>query len=151
LRICFLMGHRDAGEEIIPFLYEAIQQHIEEFGISEFWLGRHGHFDYLAAKCLGEIKKLHPHICLMQLITYHPADKKEELWEGFDGSIYPEGQESVPQRLGIIRANRYAIANCHYLIGYAWQPGSNSVKLIEAAVKRGNIVTNLAEKTGGCF
>ena len=148
---CFLIGHRDVKMEIGPILLQSIEQHIIDYGVCEFWVGRQGGFDYLAARCLLEIKKLYPAVRLIQLFPYHPGERKTDLWPGFDHSIYPEGQESVPRKLGITRANRYAIANCHYLIGYAWQPGSNSVKLMEAAVKRGNIVTNLAEKTGGCF
>lgn len=143
---CFLIGHRDAEREIESVLRQSIERHITDYGVNEFWVGRQGGFDYLAAGCLLEIKKLYSDIRLIQLFPYHPGERKIDLWPGFDDSIYPEGQESVPRKLGIARANRYAIANCHYLIGYAWQPGSNSVRLMEAAAKRGNVVTNLANK-----
>ena len=46
---CFFIGHREASEEIYPALYAAVEQHIVEYGVTEFIVGHYGGFDRLAA------------------------------------------------------------------------------------------------------
>ena len=33
---CFFIGHRETSEEIYPALYAAVEQHILEYGVTEF-------------------------------------------------------------------------------------------------------------------
>ena len=35
-RRCFFIGHREASEEILPALTQAIEQHISEYGVTDF-------------------------------------------------------------------------------------------------------------------
>ena len=35
-KICFFIGHHDAPETILPLIYEAVERHITEYGVSEF-------------------------------------------------------------------------------------------------------------------
>ncbi len=44
---CFFIGHREASEEIYPALYAAVEQHILEYGVTEFIVGHYGGFDLL--------------------------------------------------------------------------------------------------------
>ena len=85
------------------------------------------------------VQEKYPEVVLTLLLAYHPGEKKVELPEGFDGSLYPEGQETVPKRLAIVRANQYAVKHSGYLIAYAWQPGSNARKVVEGAGKNSQI------------
>ena len=57
--------------------------------------------------------------------------------EGFDGTFYPPGMESVPRKVAIVRANRYVVDHVDYLIAYAWHPASNARELVEYAKRRG--------------
>lgn len=133
---CFLMGHSDAPNELIALLSAEIERHITEYGVTEFLVGSHGRFDLLAAKALADAKKRHPQVTLTLLLSYHPGERPVPLPNGFDGSLYPPGMEKVPHRLAIARANRYAADTCGFLIVYAWQPGSNTLKLMEHAQGR---------------
>ena len=36
---CFFIGHRETSEEIYPALYAAVEQHILEYGVTEFIVG----------------------------------------------------------------------------------------------------------------
>ena len=56
--------------------------------------------------------------------------------EGFDGTFYPPGMESVPRKVAIVRANRYVVDHVDYLIAYAWHPASNARELLEYAKRR---------------
>lgn len=133
---CFFIGHREASEELLPALRSAIEQHIVTYGVTEFLVGTYGGFDRIAAQCVIEAKQHHPGIMLTLLLPYHPAERKMSLPPGFDGSCYPPGQETVPNRAAIVRANRYAVDHADYLIAYAWHAGSNARNLLDYALSR---------------
>ena len=133
---CFFIGHRETGEEIYADLRAAVEQHIVEYGVTEFIVGHYGGFDRLAAKAVIEAKKTHPEVTLTLLLPYHPAERPIEAPEGFDGTYYPPDMERVPRRVAIVRANRYMVNHVDYLIAYAWHPTSNARELVEYAKDR---------------
>ena len=136
MKSCFLIGHREASSEMLPALRQAIEQHILEYGVTEFIVGHYGAFDRMAAKAVADAKAQHPEITLSMLIPYHPAERSIELPSGFDNTFYPPGMEKVPRRLAIVRANRYMVDHVDYLIAYVWHPASNARDLVEYARKR---------------
>lgn len=150
--ICFFIGHREAGEGLLPTLTAAVERHITEYGVTSFMVGRYGNFDKLAARAVIDAKKRHPEVTLTLLLPYHPFDRPIPTPEGFDSTFYPPGMETVPKRVAIVRANRYMMESSSHLIAYAWHPASNARELVEYARARemkGAIhVENLAEKVG---
>lgn len=130
---CFFIGHRDTPETVKPVLQAAVEQHIVEYGVTEFLVGRYGVFDRMAAECVIAAKKQYPQVVLTLLLPYHPGERKVTLPIGFDGSLYPSGQENVPRRVAIVRANHYAVDVSGYIIAYAKHPGSNARKMYECA------------------
>ena len=135
---CFFIGHREASEEIYPVLYAAVEQHILEYGVTEFIVGHYGGFDRLAASAVKEAKRFYPEVKLTLLLSYHPAERPIPTPDGFDGTFYPPGMESVPRKIAIVRANRYVVDHVDYLIAYAWHPASNARELVEHAKRREN-------------
>ena len=133
---CFFIGHREASEEIYPALYAAVEQHILEYGVTEFIVGHYGGFDRLAASAVKEAKRFSPEVKLTLLLPYHPSERPIPTPDGFDGTFYPPGMESVPRKVAIVRANRYVVDHVDYLIAYAWHPASNARELVEYAQKR---------------
>lgn len=147
-KTCFFIGHRDAPSKILPLISKEVERHITEFGVSTFLVGGYGSFDAMASKAVIAAKQRHPDIELLRLIPYHPAERPVDVPDGFDGTLYPDGMESVPRRLAILRANRHAIDHAEYLIAYVWHPASNSLNLVEHArvrEKRGLITITLLE------
>lgn len=133
---CFFIGHREASTEILPALESAIEQHISEYGVTEFIVGGYGGFDRLAASAVIRAKRQHLQITLVLLLPYHPAKRPIEKPKGFDSTYYPPDMEKVPRRLAIVRANRYVVDHVDYLIAYAWHSASNARELAEYAQKR---------------
>ena len=133
---CFFIGHREASEEIYPALYAAVEQHILEYGVTEFIVGHYGGFDRLAASAVKEAKRFYPEVKLTLLLSYHPAERPIPTPDGFDGTFYPPGMESVPRKIAIVRANRYVVDHVDYLIAYAWHLASNAWELVEYAKRR---------------
>ena len=144
MKSCFFIGHREASSEIFPALIDAVEQHIVEYGVTEFIVGNYGGFDHMAAKAVIAAKNQHPEITLSMLIPYHPAERPMALPHGFDNTFYPSGMEKVPRKLAIVRANRYMVDHVDYLIAYAWHPASNSRNLIEYAIRKNVPVTNIS-------
>lgn len=136
MKSCFFIGHREAGEEVFPALVEAVERHITEYGVSEFFVGSYGAFDRMAARAVIMLKARHPGITLSLLLPYHPAERPVDLPAGFDGTFYPPGMEKVPRRVAISRANRYMADHVDYLIAYAWHPASNARELADHAARR---------------
>ena len=130
---CFFIGHREASEEIYPALYAAVEQHILKYGVTEFIVGHYGGFDHLAASAVKEAKRFYPEVRLTLLLPYHPAERPIPTPDGFDGTFYPPGMESVPRKIAIVRANRYVVDHVDYLIAYARHPASNARELVEYA------------------
>ncbi|MBM6887468.1 hypothetical protein [Pseudoflavonifractor phocaeensis] len=150
--ICFFIGHREAGDELLPALTAAVERHITEYGVTSFMVGRYGNFDKMAARVVIDAKKRHPEVTLTLLLPYHPFDRPIPVPVGFDGTFYPPGMETVPKRAAIIKANYYMADHSSHLIAYAWHPASNARDLVEYAQtreKKGKIhVENLAGKVG---
>lgn len=138
--ICFFIGHRDAESRLMSQIEDAVNRHITEYGVTEFVVGQYGAFDRMAARAVIDAKKIFPQISLSILLPYHPFERKVYAPEGFDGTFYPPGMETVPRRYAIIRANQYMIKHCNYLIAYAWQPVGNSKKFLEYAKQQQNII-----------
>lgn len=130
---CFFIGHRETGDELIPALTAAVERHITEYGVTSFMVGRYGNFDKLAARAVIDAKKRHPEVTLTLLLPYHPFDRPTPTPQGFDGTFYPPGMETVPKRVAIVRANRYMVEHSTHLIAYAWHPASNARALVEHA------------------
>ena len=143
---CFFIGHRETSEEIYPVLYAAVEQHILEYGVTEFIVGHYGGFDRLATSAVKEAKHFYPEVKLTLLLPYHPAERPIPTPDGFDGTFYPPGMESVPRKAAIIRANRYVVDHVDYLIAYVWHPASNARELAEYAEsreKKGSLIITL--------
>ena len=36
---CYFIGHREAGKDVFPLLVEAVEKHITEYGVTDFYVG----------------------------------------------------------------------------------------------------------------
>ena len=143
---CFFIGHREAPDALLPMLEEAVERHIVEYGVTDFMVGNYGQFDALAARAVIDAKKRHPEVTLTLLLPYHPFDRPIPTPEGYDGTFYPPGMETVPRRAAIVRANRYMVDHSSLLIAYVWHAASNARDILEYAQRRerrGNMTVTL--------
>lgn len=141
---CFFIGHRNANESIMPRLEDAVRKHIIDYGVTKFVVGQYGSFDRMATCAVIKAKRLFSEISLSILLPYHPFERDVMAPDGYDSTFYPPGMENVPRRFAILRANKYMITHCDYLIAYAWQPGSKSKQLVEFARQHNIMITQLA-------
>lgn len=135
MKSCFFIGHREADEQLLPELKEAIEQLIAE-DVSYFYVGGYGGFDRIAGTAVKQAKRQHPGIVLNLVLPYHPAERPIEAPAGYDGTYYPEGLENVPRQYAIVRANKIMVDTSDWLIAYVRHGASNSRNLLEYAQRR---------------
>lgn len=143
MKSCFLFGHADTPQAVLPDLMNAIEHEISK-GVTAFYVGYHGNFDRMAAAALRTAKKQHPEITLTLVLAYHPAERRTELPDGFDGTFYPP-LEKTPRRFALVKANQYMVQNSDGIVCYVRHFG-NSRNLLEYAIRREHLsVNNLAD------
>ena len=150
---CFIIGHREADERLLPGLELEIERLIMSENVRYFYVGGYGGFDQIATTAVKQVKQKYPDITLMLVLPYHPAERPIEKPPGYDGTYYPEGLEKTPRPFAIVKANQLMVDSCEWLICFVRHGASNSRKLLEYAQRRekkGLIqITNIAEEIGG--
>ena len=138
------MGNRHTPSSIKEQLSQVVEQHITEYEVTTFTVGRYGQFDSIVKEVLREKKKLYPHIKLYLLAPY-ALNQTIEAPQDFDGTLYPEGLENVPKRYAIVQANRYMVQRSDYLITYCHHIGNTRaiVEYAQRLEKRGLIKVTL--------
>lgn len=142
-KICFMFGHRDAPQEISSALEAAVEEQYYKFGVRSFIVGHRGAFDTMAASAVKNLKKRYADVCLQMLIAYHPAQRKINVPEGFDGTYYPDGMERIPPRFCICAANRKLVSLADTVICYVKYVG-NTKDLLRIVIGRNIPICNLA-------
>lgn len=140
---CFLFGHADAPQSILPDLEEAIESQVTK-GVTNFFVGYHGSFDCMASTALRTIKRKHREVTATLVLSYHPAERPIEIPFGFDGTFYPP-LENTPRKFAIIRANRYMVEIADCIICYVKHYGNTRNLLNYAMTHKATSIYNLAK------
>ena len=56
-KTCFLFGHADCPDSIMPKLEQALEACCSNYGITDFYVGNRGAFDRMAAAAVMRMKK----------------------------------------------------------------------------------------------
>jgi hypothetical protein len=139
-RVCAFFGHRELEGNISAALESAIRKAIGEQGINVFWCGGYGAFDSSAAHAVKQLE--FPQIKLLRILAYLPKEK-ESIPAVYDGSIYPEGLETVPRRFAISRRNQWMAQNCDMAITYVNRDFGGAYNAWKQAKRAGKQVINL--------
>ena len=145
MKSCFLFGHADCPDQVLPRLEQAIETAVSN-GVTNFYVGNRGAFDRLAVTAVKRAKKKFPEVRLYLLLAYHPAERPQALPEGFDGTYYPL-EKIPPRRFAIVRANEAMLRQADHVICYVDHVG-NTRKLLELAQKRRSVtIDNIAQRS----
>ena len=145
MKSCFMFGHSDCPDTMLPKIEEAIVNCYSK-GVTAFYVGSRGRFDGLAATAVKRVKQRYSDIRLYLVLAYHPGERPVDPWDGFDGSYYPP-LENTPRQYTIVKANRYMVDTTDFLICYVKHIG-NTRNLLEYAQRRkkeGVHIENVAE------
>ena len=149
-KICTFAGHADIfGENQLKKKLESeIINLIENENVDTFYCGGKGDFDRFCAECVNELKNHYPFIESYMIFSYIPGKKSKsgiDPYEDFNGTIYPDGLEFVPQKLAIIKRNEWMVDNSSFLIAYIDHEWGGAYKTFKYAKRKKHIkVINIA-------
>ena len=143
-KICTFAGHGEIyGENTLKEkLKKEIINLIENQGVTTFYNGGKGQFDWLCADCVKELRKDYPFIKSYMIFSYLPGKKNEfdsNPYKDFDGTIYPYGLEFVPKRFAIVKRNEWVIDNSSFLITYINHKWGGAYRTLEYAKRKKHI------------
>ena len=151
-KICTFAGHADIYFEnksmVKSILKGEIINLIENENVDTFYCGWKCDFDRLCAECVNELKNQYPFIESYMIFSYIPWKKSEsgiDPYEDFNGTIYPEGLEFVPQKFAIAKRNEWLIDNASFLIAYIDHEWGGAYRTFRYAKRKKHIkVINIA-------
>ena len=145
-KTCCFVGHSKIydKEGIKEKLKKEIANLIENYGVTEFYSGGKGDFDWLCARCVNEMRNDYPFIKSYLILAYMPKkndDYTNSLLEIFDGTIYPD-IEKTPLRYAILKRNQWMVDNSDFLISYIEHEFGGAYKTLEYARRKKHIIIN---------
>ena len=132
MRITFC-GHKEVWdrEPVERWLKQVCGELISQ-GANEFFLGGYGHFDYMCASVLRELKESHPQIRLILVLPYLNSTM---ITDGYDETVYPP-LETVPPRFAIVRRNEWMVRESDVVVAYVIRGFGGAAKTLEYARKK---------------
>lgn len=138
---CIFLGHRDTPDIVRGKLRSTIKA-LSDSGVSHFYVGNNGNFDFLAQVILCELSKktskIKYSIVLSRIDELAISGNQE-------ATIFPEGLEMALPRFAISKRNEWLIKNASIVVTHMTSSCSNCNKWIEKARKKGATVINIAE------
>ncbi len=147
---CFFTGHSNAPDSVFPALEDAVERHIVEYGVTGFYVGYYGDFDYMALCAVKKAKKRHKNVFLTLVSPYWPGTGRPlPEMEDIDGLYYPQELDGVPYKFAVPRLNRLMVADATYLIAYvihSWGGAAKTLEYARTRQKRSELtITNLGD------
>ena len=71
----YFFGHRDFPREMMPNLRAQIVHLIENRGVTQFYVGNQGYFDYAVLQILRSCRQIYPQISYSVVLAYMPQQE----------------------------------------------------------------------------
>lgn len=136
--VCSFFGHRNAPHGLEPELIGCIKKLIMENNAKVFYVGTQGEFDRIVWNTLSILKNKYPHINCYKVLAYLPTNKEY----GGEDTIYPEGLETVPRKLAIIKRNEWMINNSDMIVSYVRHSGGADT-FVDLARRKGKFIVEI--------
>lgn len=140
------IGHRECWA-LDPDRVKAEIEKLVSCGVTEFYNGGMGDFDWMCARLVHELKAKYPNIKNYLVIPYLSFRIRERY---FDEVILPEGLESCHFKAAIPKRNRYLVQQAGYAICYVKYTWGGAAQTYKLAQRQGLVLINLAEETEPC-
>ena len=139
--ICTFFGHSNAASGIREKTKSTIEELLTQ-GVSQFYVGNNGNFDYIVQSILSELIESGKNIDFTVVIS---RINEKLIFSDQKHSMYPDGLEKVPPRFAIVKRNDWMILHSDVAIVYVSHSFTNSFNLMQKATKRGLKIINIAK------
>lgn len=140
--VCTFFGHADAPKEIEPSLYAALIDLIENQGVTEFYVGNNGKFDFMVYNQLRELSKDYD-IDYSVVLAYLKIKEESPL----NNTIFPEGIETVPKRFAISWRNKWMLKRADVVVTYVTHNYGGAAQFAHMAKQQKKIIIALGENS----
>ena len=147
MKSCFMFGHADCPDTMLPKIEEAIVKCYSK-EVTAFYVGSRGRFDSLAASAVKQVKQQHPDIKLYLTIPYLTTEineNPEEYYKRFDGIQLANIPESTPKKLMIIKCNQFMIDSSSFLVSFVEHSWGGAYRTLQYAKGKDIKIINLSK------
>lgn len=138
------IGHRDCWS-LNPDKVKAEIEMLIQKGVTEFYNGGMGDFDWMCARIVFQFKQQYPRIKNYLVIPYLTFRIRERNY--FDDVLFPEELESCHFKAAIPRRNRYLVQQAGYALCYVKYSWGGAAQTYKLAQKQGLFLINLSEQS----
>ena len=142
--VCTFFGHRFTPIEVREPLSNILTDLIENRDVNVFYVGNHGDFDRIVLSVLRELKKKYMHIKYYVVLAYMPKKTRVSDNADFSETIYPDGLETVPCRLAILKRNEWMSKKSDIVVAYVIGSAGGASTALEYARKKKKEIINIA-------
>ena len=138
---CTFFGHASFSQPIFDKLEQVLLALIDS-GISSFYVGNNGQFDYSVQYVLNKISQARSNFKYSIVLSR----LNESALSGVQSkTIFPEALEFSIPRFAINKRNNWMINNASMVVCFVTNKISNSYKWVEKARRKGLKIINIAE------
>ncbi len=142
MQACTFFGHRECPGTVVPQLREAVVDLIENHGVTMFYVGHQGHFDFMVRQVLRELKPMYPQMEYAVVLAYLPEKPRE--YEDYSDTMLPEGIEAVHPKFAISWRNNWMLKQSSYVVSYITHTWGGAYQYTKKAIRSGKTVVNLS-------
>ena len=142
-----LFGHRylSSVRELANKLYDAAEKLIRANEFVEFYIGRNGEFDELAASVIKRVQSKHgKEKCALILVLPYAVKDMEYFKKYYDDITIPT-EPRTHYKAAITKRNEWMADNCELVIACVQKESGGAYKAIKHAEARGVPVLNLSD------
>ncbi len=140
-----MIGHRvieDYGVE--EKLYELFRELLRTKEYVEFYLGRNGDFDILAASVIKQLQKNYrDDNSMMILVLPYPVKDYADYEDYYDEIVIPDKLYGVHPKAAITERNRWMVTNSDVLIAYMRNKSGGTAACVRMAEQHGRTVIKI--------
>ena len=141
-KACALFGYDTEANDASKPLEPALRTAILKQKIDTFWCCGFSGFDLNAALAILKLQDDFPGIKSILIRASLPT--KPDPFPGlYDGALYPDGLESLPSRLAVVKRNQWMVKHCDLIIASAGNDLCDAYEVVLMARRYGNPVVNL--------
>lgn len=145
---CAFFGHRDYDyEKNINQIEDCIIDLIKNKGVTKFYAGARGNFDWVCIRIVYKLKEIYPNITCTRVWSYIPKEENEQERKYFDDSVYLL-ERKVPPLYAIAETNKILVEKMDYVLSGVLHTWGGAWAAVEHAKKKEKKVIMAFEKCG---
>ena len=145
-RVAFI-GHREVDKhmQVADELDRVLPMLLGKHEYIEFYVGKNGEFDELAASAVRRLKRDWSAFCTLSLVLPYEVANLDMIEKSYDEVIMPNDYK-CHYKSAIEKRNKWLAENCDLMIGYVKRESGGAYKCFCYAKECGALTMNIADR-----